>query len=101
MFNADPIRELVHLDNTKVGRVKLAQQLDRSNLIALASDKFDEKNIAIFDPFKKQFVWEFTLPKKVLGIRVKNGRLLGVCEDSVNVFEFPNRCRFLFSLNTR
>ncbi|TRY68969.1 hypothetical protein TCAL_04111 [Tigriopus californicus] len=109
LFNVDPIRELAHVPSAQVGSIVRAEMLHRTNLIALIPSGlptphgpvFAENTVMIYDCEKKTMRVEFTLPEKVLSVRVKRDKLIAVCRFSITVFSFPNRCQTLFTISTR
>eukprot|EP00095_Tigriopus_kingsejongensis_P011437 maker-scaffold222_size251774-snap-gene-0.23 protein:Tk11437 transcript:maker-scaffold222_size251774-snap-gene-0.23-mRNA-1 annotation:"wd repeat domain phosphoinositide-interacting protein 4" len=123
IFNVDPIRELAHVPSSQVGSIVKAEMLYRTNLIAVIPSGlptpngpvYAENTVMVYDSEKKKMRVEFTLPEKVLSVRVKRDKVITVCrqvsrltrgrsscrESSISVFSFPNACQTLFTISTR
>ncbi|XP_068026614.1 WD repeat domain phosphoinositide-interacting protein 4 [Melanerpes formicivorus] len=108
IFNVEPLMEKGHLDAEQVGSVGLAEMLNRSNLLALVGGgshpKFPDVSVLIWDDAregKDKLVLEFTFPKPVLAVRMRNDKLVVVLQSRLYVFSFPHNPTKLFEFDTR
>ncbi len=62
---------------------------------------FAENTIMLYCSETEKFRLEFTLPSKVLSVRLKRDKLIAVCRDQITVFALQQRPRKLFSISTR
>ena len=104
VFNMEPLVAKLHITTDRIGTVRLAQLLHRTNLIALVAGgprpKFADNAVLVWDDHLKAFVLEFTFAGRVLALRTTRDRLFVVERERIHVFSYPNRPERLLTLET-
>ncbi|GAB6033667.1 hypothetical protein CHUAL_013727 [Chamberlinius hualienensis] len=105
IFNLEPLKQKLHLNEALVGSVARCQMLYRTNLIAFIGGgdqpKFAENTVLIWDDSVKKLVLEYTFSEPVLNVRLLKDKLIVVLRNYIHAFSFPQPSVKLFSIETK
>lgn len=93
VFNVEPLIQMLHVPTELIGRVRIAEMLDRSNFIALVSADLDhpcpENVLRLLDVHGRAFRASVTFGSAILDVRMRKDRLIVILLTQIHVFTFP------------
>ncbi|XP_012943519.1 WD repeat domain phosphoinositide-interacting protein 4 [Aplysia californica] len=93
IFHMDPLVQITHVGEAKIGSVRCVEMRFRSNIVAFVSGGarplFDDRTVVLWDLLKERPLSKVVLKEPVLSIKMINDRLLVILRSRIIVLRVP------------
>jgi len=94
IFHMDPLQQIAHVGEAKVGSIRCVEMRSRSNVVAFvgggARPKYDDHTVVVWDLQKQEASMKVVVKEPVLNIKMIKDRLMVVLRSRIIVLSLPD-----------
>lgn len=93
IFHMDPLNQIAHVGDAKIGSLRCVEMRFRSNIVAFVgggpAPRFDDRTVVLYDIHKDEPMSKVVVKEPVLNVKMINDRLLVILRSRIIILTVP------------